>query len=290
MILVTGATGHLGKAVINFLLQKGIKADNIIALVRDEAKAVDLKEKGIILRKGDYHDYASLVPAFKEVEKLLLVSSGDFNDRSQQHINVVNAAKEAGVKHILYTSVHGREDKPSVIPFVVQSHLDTEEAIKKSGIHYTILRNTLYADMLPMFLGEKVTETGVFIPAGNGKTPFATRLDMAEAAAVVLTTSGHEDKVYSIASSTVYSFSDIAATLSELAGKTIPYIDADPVQYKEALTQAGVPQEYIGIMGGFAEAIKQDEFNAASNDLEKLLGRKPASLKEFLQTAYFSNN
>ena len=290
MILVTGATGHLGKAVINFLLQKGISADKIIALVRDEAKAADLEEKGVILRKGDYHDNASLAPAFKGVEKLLLVSSGDFNDRSQQHINVVNAAKEAGVKHILYTSIQGREDRPSVIPFVVQSHLDTEVAIKKSGIVYTILRNSIYADMLPMFLGPKVTETGVFIPAGVGKTPFATRLDMAEAAAVVLTTSGHENKIYPIASSTAYSFADIASTLSELAGKTIPYIDADPVQYKEALAQAGVPQEYISVMGGFAEAFKQDEFNAASNDLEKLIGRKPASLKEFLQTAYFSNN
>lgn len=290
MILVTGATGHLGKAVINFLLQKGIRANNIIALVRDEAKAADLEEKGVILRKGDYHDYASLAQAFKGVEKLLLVSSGDFNDRSQQHINAVNAAKEAGVKHILYTSFHGREDKPSSIPFVVQSHLDTEAAIKKSGIPYTILRNSIYADMLPMFLGPKVTETGVFIPAGNGKIPFASRLDMAEAAAVVLSTSGHENKIYPIASSTAYSFADIATTLSELAGKTIPYIDADPLQYKEALAQAGVPQEYIGFMGGFAEAFKQDEFNAASNDLETLLGRKPSSLKEFLKTAYFNNN
>lgn len=290
MILVTGATGHLGKAVINFLLQKGTKADKIIALVRDEAKAADLKEKGIILRKGDYHDYASLSSAFKGVEKLLLVSSDDFNDRSGQHINVVNAAKETGVKHIVYTSVHGREDKPSSIPFVVQSHLDTENALKNSGLHYTILRNTLYADILPMFIGEKVAETGVFIPAGNGKAPFATRLDMAEAAAIVLSTPGHEHKIYSIASSTAYSFSDIAATLSELAGKTIPYIDADPLQYKETLTRAGVPSEYIGFMGGFAEAIKKDEFNATSQDLEILLGRKPASLKEFLKTAYFSNN
>lgn len=290
MILVTGATGHLGKAVINFLLQKGTKADKIIALVRDEAKAADLKEKGVILRKGDYHDYASLSSAFKGVEKLLLVSSDDFNDRSGQHINVVNAAKETGVKHIVYTSVHGREDKPSSIPFVVQSHLDTENALKNSGLHYTILRNTLYADILPMFIGEKVAETGVFIPAGNGKAPFATRLDMAEAAAIVLSTPGHEHKIYSIASSTAYSFSDIAATLSELAGKTIPYIDADPLQYKETLTRAGVSSEYIGFMGGFAEAIKKDEFNATSQDLEILLGRKPASLKEFLKTAYFSNN
>lgn len=290
MILITGATGHLGKAVINFLLQKGTPANEIIALVRDEAKATDLKEKGITLRKGDYHNYASLAAAFKGVDKLLLVSSGDFNDRSGQHINVVNAAKEAGVKHILYTSVQSKEDKPSAIPFVVQSHFDTENAMKNSGIPYTILRHTLYADVLPMFLGEKVAETGVFIPAGNGKAPFATRLDMAEAAAAVLTTKGHENKVYPITSTSVYSFKDIAVTLSELAGKNIPYIDADPEQYKEALTQAGVPQEYIGMMGGFAEAIRQGEFDEASEDLEKLLGRKPASLKEFLKTVYFSNN
>jgi NAD(P)H dehydrogenase (quinone) len=289
-LLITGATGHLGKAVINFLLKKGTPASQITALVRDEAKAADLKEKGIELRKGDYHDYASLVKAFTGIDKLLLVSSADINDRSSQHINAVNAAKEAGVKHILYTSVQSRENQPSAIPFVVQSHFDTERAIKNSGISYTILRNTIYADMLPMFLGEKVAETGVFIPAGKGKTPFATREDMAEAAASVLITPGHENKVYPITSPTGYSFTDIAASLSELSGKNIPYVDATPEQYKETLSQAGVPQEYIGVMAGFAEAMKQNEFDEADNTLESLLGRKPTSLKEYLKSIYFTTN
>jgi len=289
-ILITGATGHLGKAVINFLLKKGTPASQITALVRDEEKAADLKEKGIELRKGDYHDYASLLKAFTGIYKLLLVSSSDFNDRSNQHINAVNAAKEAGVRHILYTSVQSRENQPSAIPFVVKSHIDTENAIKKSGIPYTILRNTLYADVLPMFLGEKVVETGVFIPAGNGKTPLATREDMAEAAAIILSTPGHENKVYPITSSTAYSFNDVAINLTELSGKNIPYVDAEPEQYKQALSQAGVLQEYIGFMAGFAEAIKQNEFDEADTTLERLLGRKPTSLKEYLKSVYFTTN
>ncbi|WP_278035741.1 NmrA family NAD(P)-binding protein [Flavobacterium nitratireducens] len=162
-ILVTGATGNFGKATIDFLLNKGIAPANISALVRNESKAVDLAAKGIQLRIGDYDNYESLVAAFQGIEKLVLVSGTDLANRSSQQLNAVKAAKEAGVKHILYTSFERKnETETSPIAFLAQSHIDTDNAIKASGINYTIFRNNLYLDVVPMFLGEKVLEQGIF--------------------------------------------------------------------------------------------------------------------------------
>lgn len=287
MILVTGATGHLGAAVIDFLLKK-VPANQIAALVRDEAKAGSLKEKGISVRVGNYHDYNSLVQAFKGIDKLLLVSSNDFNDRAGHQINAINAAKEAGVKHVAYTSAATNAPTSSVIPIIVDSHIATANYLKTSGLTYTLLNDNLYADVIPMFLGEKVVETGVFIPGGEGRVPYATRLDMAEAAANVLSGTGHDNKEYNIGSDVTYSFADVAQILSKLAGKEVAYIDAPKDVFIDTLTKAGVPAEYIGIAAGFAEAIKKNEFNLPGTDLEKLLGRKPASLESYLKQAYFN--
>lgn len=289
MILVTGSTGHLGQAVINYLLEK-VPVNSIAALARDENKAADLKAKGVDVRIGTYDDYDSLVKAFKGIDKLLLVSSNDIQNRSKQQIDAINAAKEAGVQHIIYTSANNRNPKDTAIPFIADSHTATEEYLKNASINYTILRNNLYADVLPLFLGEQVLETGVFFPAGNGKIPFANRLNMAEATANILTSDGHENKVYALSSDISYSLTDVANVLSALSGKTVNYVDPTKEVYVETLTNAGVPELYIGMFAGFAEAIKRDEFNLPDNTLEQLLGRKPTSLEEYLQTTFFSNN
>ncbi len=184
MILVTGATGNLGKSTIDYLLTKGFSSTNIVALVRDEEKAADLKAKGIALRTGDYDNYDQLVTAFRGVEKLLLVSGSDIANRTKQQANAVNAAKEAGVNHILYTSFERKnETETSPISFVAASHISTENLIKQSGMAYTIFRNNLYMDVLPWFFGENVIETGIFLPAGETQAALTLRDDMAEAAA-----------------------------------------------------------------------------------------------------------
>lgn len=287
MILVTGATGHFGKNAINFLLQKGVQAASIAALVRDEAKAAALKEKGIELRKGDYDDYPSLVAAFTGVDKLLLVSGSDIANRSAQQANAVKAAKEAGVKYILYTSFERKnETASSPIAFVAKAHIETEEAIKATGIVYTIFRNNLYTDYIPVFIGEKALETGVYWPAGNAKLAVVAREDMAEAAANVLTSSGHDNKEYIIANTEKITFNDVAETLSNITGKALPYISPSQDEYKAALTTAGVPEMYINMFAGFAEAIKQGEFDSNQTDLERLLGRKPISTAAFLEKFY----
>ena len=288
MILITGATGHFGKATIDSLLKKGVPANTIAALVRDEAKAADLKAKGIIIRKGDYNDYASLVKAFTGVDKLLLVSGNELAQRGEQQVSAVKAATEAGVKHILYTSfLRKDESAQSPIAFVSLSHLSTEAAIKASGIPYTILQNSLYADVLPMFMGEKVLQTGIFFPAAEGRTSFATRADMAEATANILTSEGHANKEYAIANTVNYSLQDAAAYLSELSGKEITFFSPSQEVYAETLTKAGVPAEYIGLFAGFSAAIAQGEFDATTADLEKLLGRKPTTLKDYFKATYF---
>ena len=287
MILVTGATGHFGKATIDFLLNKGISASNISALVRDVAKAADLKAKGITIREGDYSDYASLIAAFKGVDKVLLVSGNDIQNRLRQQENAVNAARESGVQHIVYTSfVRKNETETSPIAFVGKSHIETDKLIKASGIPYTIMLNGLYADMLPMFFGEKVLDTGIFLPAGEGKAAYATRNDMAEAAATILTESGHENKEYVMTNTDNYSLHDAASIISDLTGKNVVYNSPTPELYTKKLSDAGVPMEYIGIFAGFSEAIRQGEFETSSSDLEKLLGRKPTTLKEFFSTVY----
>lgn len=289
MILVTGSTGQFGKAAIDFLAKK-LPANQIAAMARDEGKAAGLKAKGIDVRIGDYTDYQSMVRAFKGVEKLLLVSSSDMQDRGSHHIAAIDAAKESGVQHIVYTGAGMKDMLNSAISFISESHARTIEHIKNSGITYTLLNNNLYADVLPMFIGEKAPETGIFYPAGNGRVPFATRMDMAEAAANVLSTEGHENREYLISSDTTHSFEDISNIFSDLSGKRVQYTSPSKEVYVEQIVKTGVPEMYAGFFAAFAEAIKQNEFDIPDSTLERLLGRKPTSLKEYLQSVYFTNN
>lgn len=291
MILITGATGHLGQAVISSLLEKGVPSSEIIALVRDDNKSKRLKELGINIRTGNYDDPASLVKAFAGVDKLMFISGSEIANRKQQHINVVEAAKQAGIKHIVYTSFMRKNENPdSPIAAVAESHIVTEESLKKSGIPFTIMKNALYADMLPVFLGQQVLESGIHFPAGHGYAAYTLREDMAEAAASILTEIGHENKEYDIASSDNHSFSDIAKILSEVSGKKIVYVNPTKEQYVENATKAGLPSAYVDVFAGFGEAISQGEFATQSGQLEKIIGRKPVSLETYLKNLYQHSN
>lgn len=285
MILVTGATGNLGKRTVEFLAKK-MPASEIAVLVRDENKASDLKELGVRVRVGDYHDTNSLVKAFQGVEKILLISSNDFNDRLGQQKRVVDAAKEAGVKHILYTGVSMKNIEKSALKPLMGEHYDTEKHILDSGLNYTFLRDNLYADIIPMFIGEHVLETGINFPAGNGRVPFSLRTEMAEAFANVLSTPGHENKTYEISNVESYSYQDVANALSAHSGKTVGYNDISVPDFSKALADAGVPEAMIGFSIGFATATKEGDFDVPNTDLEQLLGRKPSSLNEFIKEIY----
>ncbi|WP_428660121.1 SDR family oxidoreductase [Runella sp.] len=284
MILVTGATGHLGKATIDFLLNT-VSANQIAALVRDEAKAEELAAKGVELRRGDYNDIDSLEKAFAGVDTLLLVSSASLEDRVGQHINAINAAVRAGVKHLIYTSVVKASHETKFIPGA--DHIKTEEYLKQSGILYTIFRNTFYAEVLPTLWGNVLESGQWFYPADAAKANFAARKDMAEALANVLVSpEKHLNKTYEITGSKSYTFAEIAEQLSDVTGKTITYTDIPLDAFKEGLTKAGVPQQYVPIIVSISEAFKAGEMDATEEDLETLLGRKPTSLSTYLQETY----
>lgn len=284
MILVTGATGHLGTATIEHLL-KHIKGDKIVALARNEEKAKALREKGVQVRIGDFDDVASLDRAMEGIEKVLLISTVDPH-RLQQHKNVLDAAKKAGVRHIVYTGISMQDVHTSAIIGFMESHFQTEDYIRNSGLTFTFLRNTLYTDVVPFYVGKQVFETGIYFPAGNGTIPFALRHEMGEATANVLLQDGHENKTYSITGNQLYSFGDVASELSALSGKTVAYTDVNATDYANNLKQAGVPEFLVSMLGGFAADIKNKQFEVVSSDLEKLLGRKPASLREGLKVVY----
>ena len=285
MILITGATGNLGKATVQFLAKK-VPADQIAVLVRNEEKAADLKALGVNVRVGDYHDKDSLVKAFRGIEKVLLISSNDFNDRLGQQKRAVDAAKEAGVKHLLYTSVSMQNRENSALKPLMDDHFETEKHILDSGLNYTFLRDNLYADIIPIFVGEHVLETGIHFPAGNGRVPFSLRTEMAEAFANVLSSAGHENKTYEISNNESYSYQDVANALSAHSGKTVGYTDVSVPDFSKALAEAGVTEEMIGFSIGFATATKEGDFDVPNNHLEQLLGRKPSSLNELIKEIY----
>jgi NAD(P)H dehydrogenase (quinone) len=287
MILVTGATGNLGKATINSLLNKGISANNIAALVRDESKSSELKSKGIQVRIGDYQNFESLKSAFQDVDKLLLISSSsEIAHRFEQHKNVINAAKETGVSHIIYTSFDMKDLRQSIMGGDVQYHADTSDYLKQIAVPYTLMDNTLYADMIPIISGNNILDEGISIPAGNGKTPFLPITEMAEALAVVLTTPGHEKKEYVIAADAAFSFAEIADLVSDILGKRVTYYQPEVDSYIARLVQNGLSEDDSAYLARFGEAIARGEFDTNKSDVKQLLGRSPISLKDFLRSIY----
>ena len=284
MILVTGATGHLGSAAVSHLL-KNTAANNIVAFARDENKANPLREKGIEVRLGTYDNISSLDLAMQGIDKVLLIS-GNGPTRLQQHKNVVAAAKKAGIQHIVFTSIALKDMKTAELRPLMEDLYQAEDYIKESGLTYTILRNTLYTGATPLFGGEKVINTGIYLPTGNGKVPFALRREMGEAAANTLLQNGHDNQTYELTASELYSYEDVARELSALSGKTVNYTDADPTTFPAKLKEFGLPEIVVLLVTRFSADVKNHQFEIVTKDLEKLLGRKPALLKESLKEVF----
>jgi NAD(P)H dehydrogenase (quinone) len=285
MILVTGATGQLGTTVIKTLLEK-TSATQIAALVRDESKASALKEKGIDIRVGSYDDTASLDQAMQGIEKVLLIAGTDQENRLQQHQNVVSAAKKAGVQCIAYTS-RSLKDRDTLVNQLMLGHFQTEDYIKASGLNYILFRNVLYMDTIPQFVGgKKVFETGINLPTVHGRVPFALRSEMGEAIAHALLENDCSNRIYKLTGNETYSFNDIAATLSDLSGKKVGYTPAEKSAFETQMKERGTPDAMVQKVVGFLTDIKNGQEEEVSPDLENLLGRSPASLKEGLKVLF----
>ena len=284
MILVTGATGHLGSATLHFLLKK-LPASQLAALVRDADKAADLNANGIDIRVGTYDDTASLEKAMQGIDTVLLIAGTDEENRVRQHSNVVDAAKRAGVQRIAYTS-RALKDRATLENKLMVGHFQTEDYIIASGLPYTLFQNILYMDVLPQFLGPAVFERGIFLPAGAGKVAFALRYDMAEAMANALAAGERGNKVYKLTGSESYSFDDVATALTELSGKPVRYIAAARPDFEAGLTARGLSDVMVQRITGFIIDIANGQEADVSPDMEQLLGRKPVSLQEGVKSLF----
>lgn len=286
-IMITGATGELGRQVLQLLVRKEGN-ENVSALARDPSKLAPFKSQGVNIVQADYNDKSSLLKAFKGNDILYFVSGNDIYKRREQHKNVVEAAAEAGVKHVVYTSFQRKtETGHSPVEPIAAVHLQTEKWLKDSGLTYTILKHALYTEYIPVFIGQDVVEKGIiYQPAGDGKVSFATRSDMAEAATVILTTKGHENKVYEIAGLKSYSYRDIAKILSDLCGKQITYISPTTREFRKNLSDAGVPAAVIEGAVMFSEGIRQGEFDFPDPTLQQLIGRELQRVEDYLKTVY----
>ncbi len=291
MILITGATGEYGRRVLDALIEEGTDTREITALVRDAEKAESILPKGIGLRIADYGNPQSLEKAFEKVDELLFVSGSDIAQREAQHQYIVHAAQSAGVGHILYTSfLRSVPADDSAIGFLQKTHEQTEKWIQESGIPYTILRHALYLDLLPLFIGEAVAETGqIVLPAQDGRSSAVTRDDLALAAAKILRSKGHENKIYDLASVESYNMKEVATQVSKSLGQEIGYVSPDPKQYQTQLRSFGVPEEYIGMLNGFGVAQAKGELYSEDDTLEKMIGRKPLSMSDFISQVYGSH-
>lgn len=243
-IVVIGATGNYGGKAIEYLLERGVKPNDITAIYRNEEKVLPLREKGLEARYGDYQGKSFDPEVFQGAEKLLFVSGIDPDNltRIKNHITVVDAARQAGVKHIVYTGLAYPERAHLGMESV---HLATECAIKAAAIPYTFLRNTFYTDffLVPQELKRAVDGGKLFTLAQGRKINFVSRADMAKAAAVVLTAKGHINKTYEITAPQAYSYNDIADMLTEVSGKKVECVETTREQYAAYLTELGVPAE-----------------------------------------------
>ncbi|MCG8389027.1 MAG: SDR family oxidoreductase [Cytophagales bacterium] len=282
MIAITGASGNLGRSTTEFLLKK-IEPSQIIAIVRDPKKLNDLKDTGIEIRNAHYDDFESFKTALQGVEKLLQISTTSIGKEGiRQEGNVVHAAIENKIDHIIYTS--SLNPKSDAHFLATLQSLETEKAIKKSGLNYTFFRNSLYMEAIPQLIGNALTDSMIYYPGGTGEISFVSRIDIAEALSIVLTEEGHADQVYDITGQKNYTFQDLADILGETKGRSFEYEPISIDAYGAELTKYHLPGPVIDLLVSMARGIRENEFAYLDDTLQKILGRKPLPLKRYLES------
>ena len=279
-ILVTGAAGHLGRAVVGHLLDtQKVDAAHIVAASRDPAKLADLAARGVAIRKGDFDDAASLESAFAGIDRLLIVSTDALavpGQRLTQHKTAIAAAVKAGVKHLFYTSMPKPDD--SLVSFA-PDHLGTEEAVKASGLAYTILRDAWYHDNLLHSLPHNLSTGTWYSASGDGRIATIARDDCARAIAAALaspTTPG--DATYTLTGPAAITTDEIAAIAAEVAGKPLKVVRVSDEQLAAGLKGAGIPDFFATVLVSADANTRTGRFDIVTDDFEKLTGDKPQSL------------
>ncbi len=281
MIAITGASGQLGRLVIQSLL-KQLPASQLVALVRKPDSVADLAAQGVQVRQADYMQPDALERALAGVEKLLLVSSSEVGQRLVQHQNVVNAARKTGVKLLAYTSLLHVDTSPMGL---AQEHLATEAYIRNSGLPFVFLRNGWYTENYLASV-KPALQHGAFIgSAGQGRIASAGRADYADAAAAVLVKDGQAGTVYELAGDTAYTLADLAAELSRQSGKTVPYVNLGEADFKAALLGAGLPEGLAALLADSDVGASRGSLFDDSHQLSQLIGRPTASLATLMKLA-----
>lgn len=277
-IAITGATGQLGRLTIAALKSR-LPADQIVALARDVEKAADL---GVSVRPFDYTRPEALPPALAGIDRLLLISSNEIGQRAAQHRAVIEAAKTAGVKEIVYTSLLHADRSPLSL---AGEHVETEAMLAASGIAHTILRNGWYAENHAGAIPSALEHGALIGAAGTGRVSGALRADYAEAAAAVLTGTGHAGKTYELAADTAWTLADLAAELSAQTGRDIPYRDLSPADYAAALAGAGLPWDLAAAISSWDAGAAQGALFDDGRALSRLIGRPTAPLADAVRAA-----
>jgi NAD(P)H dehydrogenase (quinone) len=285
-ILVTGASGDIGRKTILHLLKRK-PANELIGLIRDPAKAEDLTAKGIEVRQADYLKPQLLAEAFKGVEKLMLTATHAFTERNKAHANVIDAAVEVGIKHIAFMPIFRKKNSSVKMKEITAEDIFTEERLRASGINYTLAYHPPFLDVLGFYIGPKAHETGVHVPGGTHKFAAATRDDLSAAHAAILAGEGHENKSYVLTGDPAISFSDIAAILSKLEGVSVPDTAVSPDEYLHSIGK-GVPDFVAQFVLEWVVNMGAGEWEEQTKDLETLIRRKPTTPTEFFRDSYLT--
>ena len=274
-IAITGASGQLGRLVADQLLTTVDPAE-VVLLTRDPAKLADYAERGADVRAADFSKPDELAEAFAGVERVLLISTDAVGARVEGHLAAIDAAVKAGVRHMAYTSVSGpTADNPAG---VVADHAATEDALRESGLAWTMLRNNLYADMQVDSVAQAAATGQLVTNTGDGGAAYVTRADCAAVAAGVLTGEGHEGKAYDVTGPHAYTAADLAELATEKAGKPVEVVQVDDDAYTAGLVSAGLPDFIAPLLTSFGTATRLGKLATVTDIVEQVGGRKPTPL------------
>jgi NAD(P)H dehydrogenase (quinone) len=274
-IVVTGATGHLGRHVVESLLARGVPASDIVATGRHVEKIADL---GVTTKVAPFEDLAALKAAFTGADAVLLISGSEVGKRVEQHRNAIQAAKEAGVGRIVYTSIPKADTTEMKL---AAEHQATERILAESGVPYTLLRNSWYIENYPI---AQAVENGLFGAVGDGRISASPRADYAEAAASALIGEGHAGKVYELGGE-AFTMPELAAEVSRQSGRNVTYTDLGEEKYAEFLVGVGLDAPHAAVLADSDAAASRGALFVPKTDLENLLGRPATPLAESVAAA-----
>ncbi|QSQ24350.1 SDR family oxidoreductase [Pyxidicoccus parkwayensis] len=282
MMVITGATGRLGRFVVEGLLKK-LPANQIAVVARNPDKAKDWASRGVQVRKADYSQPETWAGVFSKGDTVLLISSSEVGQRRKQHQAVVDAAVRAGVRLLAYTSILHADTSRMVL---AGEHLDTEKAIRASGLPFVFLRHSWYLENYTEAAKRTLAQGVLRGCAKDGRVAPALRQDYADAAVEVLTGTGHENQVYELAADQGFTLAELAAELSRQSGTSVPYQDLPPAEFSAVLQQAGLPKGYADVLANADEGIARGDLDDTSRTLSRLIGRPTTSLAQALSAMF----